>query len=184
VANLYKIFGVHPSKLKVVSGTAFVDVLPYLNGFSMDINEEELTFEYDGTSDVIALPSTLTGTITLGKLNTDLLTKAMGIAEVTTALPADYSKIWHPDLGTYPYVEGVIRARVQDDAAAGAEAEIAIIVWKMKLGNLAISDLGNLEANEQTLSWSSTATTLDLLGDDIPGVTAPDTVHWSLANVA
>jgi hypothetical protein len=184
MANLYKYFGVHPSRLRVVSGTAFVNVLPYLNGFSMDINEEELTFEYDGTSDVIALPSTLTGTISLGKLNTDVLTLAMGIPEVTAGLPADFTKLWHPDLGTYPYVQADIRIRTQDDLAAGIEGETAIIIWAMKLGHLAFSDLGNLEANVQTFSWSSTARTLDLLGAAIPGVTAPDALHWSYANVA
>ena len=180
----YKIFGVHPSRLRAALTTsAFTDVLPYVNAFTMDFNLTTLNFEYDGTQDQVQVGQALTGTIGLGKFNTALLDSVVGATAVTTSLPSGFSSLWNPELGTYPFVQAEIHLRVQDDSATGngAETELAIFIWKMKLQNpFAVGNIGNLEANTQTLNWTATATTLDALGAAIPGVTAPQTVTYSI----
>lgn len=178
----YKIFGVHPSRLKVATSTAgTTSIDPYVNSFTMDFNLTTLTFEYSGTSDIIQVGSALTGTIGLGKFNTAILDSIVGVTAQTTGLMSGYAKQWNPELGTYPYVQMEIDLRVQDDAASGAETELTIVVWKAKLQNpFAPSDIGNLEANSQTLTWSATATATDILSAAIPGVTGQQTVTYSI----
>ena len=180
-----KIFGVKPSKLRVASGTALVDVSPYVNAFSLDPNIEELEFPYDGTSDTVQVGTELSGTIGMGKLNTDILDKVVGAVAVTAGLPAAFTSFWHPELGTYPYVQAEIYIRVQDDSNNGAEGQYCIIVWKLKLQNPYVPGaIGNLEANNQELTWSSTLTATDVLGATIPGVTGSNQVHYTIAKVA
>jgi hypothetical protein len=178
----YKIFGVHPSRLKVAtstSGTTSID--PFVNAFTMDFNLTTLTFEYSGTSDQVQVGSALTGTIGLGKFNTAILDSIVGVTAETSGLMSGYAKQWNPELGTYPYVQMEIDLRVQDDAASGAETELTIVVWKAKLQNpFAVGDVGNLEANTQTLSWSATSTATDILGAAIPGVTGDEIITYSI----
>ena len=166
----YKIFGVHPSKLRAVSGTSLVDISPFVNAFTMNFNLTQLTFQYNGTQDQVSVGQALTGTIGMGKFNTAILDSVVGVSSHTTGIAA-VSKFWHPETGTYPYCQAEIHVRVQDDANNGAETDLVIIVWKLKLQNpYAPGNIGNLEANTQTLQWSATATTTDVLGNAIPNV--------------
>jgi hypothetical protein len=184
--GVYGIFGVHPSALRVASGTALVDVAPYLNAFTMDPNVEELEFEYDGTSDSVPVGTKLTGTIGMGKFNTDLLTLLAGAVAITAASAISglgVDSLWHPELGTYPFVQAEIDIRVQDHDT-GAEEELRIFIWKMKLQNPWVpGDIGNLEANTQTLNWSSTLTTGTILGAALPGAASANAIHYSIGHV-
>lgn len=185
-AAIYDILGVKPSRFRVASGTALVDVpMSYLNTFEIDANIETLTFEGEGTSHDLNVSSKISGTLTFAQFNTDWLTKVAGVTEVTAGLPAGVGRMWHPELGTYPYIQAEIDIRAKDFGAAGAEETLRVYIWKMLLQNpLLLSGIGNLEAVTQQFQWSSLATATDILGAAIPGVaTATQTVHASMAEL-
>lgn len=183
---VYDILGVKPSRFKVVSGTASVEVpMSYLNTFALDPNITELTFEGEGTSHTHNVSSEINGSLSFMQFNTEWLTKVAGVAEVTAGLPAGVAKMWHPELGTYPNVQAEIDLRVKDMGAAGAEKTVRLYIWAMQLQNpMLITGVGNLEAATLEYAWSSLAVTEDLWGDPIPGVTDPETVHYSIAELS
>lgn len=183
----WDILGLKPSRFRVVSGTAFADVpMSYVQSFDLDPNITELTFEGEGTSHTHNVSSEISGTMTFGQFNSDWLDFVVGATAVTGAgLPTGVAKMWHPELGTYPNVQAEIDMRVKDMGAAGVEKTIRLYVWAMQLQNpLAISGVGNLEAVTQEYAWTSLAVDEDLLGTAIAGVTPPETVHYSIAELS
>jgi hypothetical protein len=181
---VYRIFGVKPSNFQYVLSAALSPVPMYIAGFTFNPNVQTLNFEYDGSSDSIQVSSAIDGTISLGAYNTDFIEKVAGAAAITSGLGAGIAKMWHPETGTYPFVQGELNIRVQD-VGSGAEGTLRAIVWKMKLQNpYALGNVGNLEANKQDLAWSSTLTQTDILGATIPGLSGSQKVHYSIAQLS
>jgi hypothetical protein len=188
---IYNLFGLKPSRFRVVSGTGLTDVpISYINEFEMDPNITELEFEGDGTTLTVPVSTQINGTLTVMAFNTDWLTIAAGVTRTTAGLATGagaqtpgIASLMHPELGTYPYVQMEVDMRAQD--AAGTEKQLRTIVWKTKLQNpITLSGVGNLEAVSLQFDWSSALTATDVLGAAIPGLTGTQQSHFSIAELA
>jgi hypothetical protein len=158
--------------------------MPFVNAFSMDPNIDNITFEGDGTQEQVPVSNGVTGSFTLGKFTTAILDAIAGVTKITSGLPADEAARWYPELGSYPYVRGRCLLKAQDETT-GAEVRLRVEVPKMKIQNPWVpGDAGNNAAMNSEIAWSSTGTNKDLIGATLPGLTAGDTIHYSLATMA
>jgi hypothetical protein len=138
----------------------------------------------------VPVSTQINGTLTVMAFNTDWLTVVAGVTRTTAGLATGaglqtpgVASLMHPELGTYPYVQMEVDMRAQD--SAGTEKELRTIVWKTKLQNpVTLSGVGNLEAVSLQFDWSSALTATDVLGAAIPGLTAGQETHFSIAELA
>lgn len=160
---------------------AWVD-LPFSNAFNLDANINNITFEGDGTQELVPISNGVTGTMTASKFTTDLLDKIAGITPTTTNLPTDEASRYYPEEGTYPYVDARVTLKGIDDVT-GANVKLRLEVYKMKIQTpWTPGAAGNNAAMQSELAWTSVKTTVDLLGRTLPGlVGGSEGIHFSIA---
>ena len=165
------------------AGTALAWVdLPFANAFNLDANINNVTFEGDGTQELVPISNGVTGTMTASKFTTDLLDKIAGIAPTTTNLPTDEASRYYPEEGTYPYVDARVTLKGIDDTS-GANVKLRLEIYKMKIQTpWTPGAAGNNAAMASELAWTSVKTTTDLLGRTLPGlISGSEGVHFSIA---
>jgi len=160
---------------------AWVD-LPFSNAFNLDANINNVTFEGDGTQELVAISNGVTGTVTASKFTTDLLDKIAGIVPTTVSLPTDEASRYYPEEGTYPYVDARVTLKGIDDIS-GANVKLRLEVYKMKIQTpWTPGAAGNNAAMQSELAWTSVKTTVDLLGRTLPGlISGSEGIHFSIA---
>src|SRR3954471_16149526 len=163
------------------SGLAWVD-LPFANAFNLDANINNVTFEGDGTQELVPISNGVTGTMTASKFTTDLLDRIAGIVPTTTGLPVDEASRYYPEEGTYPYVDARVTLKGIDDIS-GANVKLRLEIFKMKIQTpWTPGAAGNNAAMQSELAWTSVKTTVDLLGRALPGLIAnSEGIHFSIA---
>lgn len=153
--------------------------LPKASQFTMDANIQTIEFPGDGDVERVFESDGVSGTLTLSKYSTRLLTHAAGVAAVTSGLPTGETERYYPELGSYPFVELWIDLKAQNEQT-GATQTLRCLVFQVKLQRpTMLGDAGNNAAQTTTLAWSSQAVSQDLLGRPLPGATAD--VHYAYA---
>lgn len=175
----YKIGGISDIKIGYVTGGSIVyEDVPLGNRATMNVTDQELTFEGDNTQEKMPLGNDLEGEISHDKLSDNLLARLFNKTAVTTGLPTGTAKRFYfgnDAETTMPFIELVITVIGEDDA--GAQKYIRITVPKAKVKTPKVSDIGNRAKMTHTFGWTAQKTTTDINGGALPSVPA-DGAKW------
>jgi hypothetical protein len=154
------------------------------NAFNINANINNLTFQGDGTQELVPVSNGITGTMAASKWTTDILDKALAAAKLTTVqTPPDETSRWLPEIGSYPYVEGMVKLKGINDSGDGSDVSLKITIFKMKVQKPWVpANAGNNAVQGMDLAWTSIQTQTDLLGGPIPN--SVDGVHYAIGVLA
>jgi len=157
----------------------------FSNAFNINANINNLTFQGDGTQEIVPLSNGITGTISASKFATDFLDKIAGSTKLSgSGLPADESARWFRETGTYPYVEALCKLKGINDSGDGGDIELRLDVFKVKVQKpWTPANAGNNAVMGTEMAWTSIETKTGILGETLPG-SIGDGVHFAMAVLA
>lgn len=169
------------------TGTAVVKhivpvLIPKTNVFDVNTNIVTIPFTGDGDIENVYESNGITGTLGTSKFTMDLLRWVAGITPQLTGLYSDETNRSYPELGNYPEVQIDLDYKAINELTK-QRTRLRITIWQADLQKpVAIGNAGNNTAQGTSLQWSAVATTTDLFGNQLIGVSATP-VHYSYSEL-